>query len=84
MNDITLVTGAGGGIGRALAQQLAARDRRVVAVGRDAARLAEVPAALRVVADTTTPEGAVLALAATREAFGAAPAALVVRSTPFE
>jgi len=76
MNDIVLITGASGGIGRALAQTFSAQGARVVAVGRDAARLAEVPAALRVAADTTTPEGAALAVAATREALGAAPARL--------
>ncbi len=76
MNDIVLVTGASGGIGRALAQTLSAQGARVVAVGRDAARLADVPAALRVAADTTTPEGAALAFAATREALGAAPSRL--------
>lgn len=76
MNDIVLVTGASGGIGRALVQTLSAQGARVVAVGRDAARLTEVPAALRVAADTTTPEGAALAFAATREALGAAPSRL--------
>ncbi len=76
MNDIVLVTGASGGIGRALAQTLSAQGLRVVAVGRDAARLAEVPAAARVAADTTTPEGAALAFAAAREALGAAPSRL--------
>lgn len=76
MNDIVLVTGASGGIGRALAQTLSAQGARVVAVGRDAARLEDVPAALRVAADTTTPEGAALAFAATREALGAAPSRL--------
>ena len=76
MNNMALVTGAGGGIGRALAAQLSAQGRRVVAVGRDAARLAEVPAVLRIAADTTTPEGAALAFAACREALGEAPAQL--------
>lgn len=76
MNDITLITGASGGIGRALARQLHQAGQRVVAVGRDAARLAEVDAVLRIAADTTTPQGAALALAACREALGAAPSRL--------
>jgi NAD(P)-dependent dehydrogenase (short-subunit alcohol dehydrogenase family) len=71
-----MVTGAAGGIGRALAARLQAAGRPVVAVGRDADRLAEVPAQLRVVADCTTPEGAALAIAACREALGRAPGAL--------
>jgi NAD(P)-dependent dehydrogenase (short-subunit alcohol dehydrogenase family) len=76
MSSIALVTGASGGIGRALARQLQARGERVAAVGRDAGRLADVDAALRIVADTTTPEGAALAIAACREALGAAPTLL--------
>jgi NAD(P)-dependent dehydrogenase (short-subunit alcohol dehydrogenase family) len=76
MNNLALVTGASGGIGRALAAQLSAQGHRVVAVGRDAARLAEVPAVLRIAADTTTPEGAALAFAACREALGEAPSLL--------
>jgi len=76
MSSIALVTGASGGIGRALARQLQARGERVAAVGRDAGRLADVVAALRIVADTTTPEGAALAIAACREALGAAPTLL--------
>lgn len=76
MNNLALVTGASGGIGRALAAQLSAQGQRVVAVGRDAARLAEVPAVLRIAADTTTPEGAALAFAACREALGEAPSRL--------
>ncbi|PXW99335.1 NAD(P)-dependent dehydrogenase (short-subunit alcohol dehydrogenase family) [Sphaerotilus hippei] len=76
MSTIALITGASGGIGRALAQQLHAGGCRVAAVGRDAARLAEVPAALRIAADTTTPDGAALAIATCQEALGAAPTLL--------
>lgn len=76
MSPIVLVTGASGGIGRALAARLHAQGLRVAAVGRDAARLEPVPAALRIAADTTTPEGAALAVAACTEALGAAPTLL--------
>lgn len=72
-NDIALVTGARGGIGRALVARLRARGLRVAAVGRDAAALAELPATARIAADTTTPEGAAAAFAACREQLGAAP-----------
>ena len=50
---IVMVTGASGGIGRALAGRLHAAGHTVVAVGRDAQRLADVAAGLRVVAETT-------------------------------
>jgi NADP-dependent 3-hydroxy acid dehydrogenase YdfG len=73
MTAIALITGASGGIGRVLARQLTAQGCRVAAVGRDADRLADVEAALRIAADTTTPEGAALAIAACKEALGAAP-----------
>ena len=76
MTSIALISGASGGIGRALARQLQAQGHRVAAVGRDAGRLAEVEAALRIAADTTTPEGAALALTACQEALGAAPTLL--------
>lgn len=76
MTSIALITGASGGIGRALAQQLSAQGCRVAAVGRDAGRLADVPSDVHIVADTTTPEGATLALAACQEALGAAPTLL--------
>ena len=76
MNAIALITGASGGIGRALARQLHAQGCRVAAVGRDAGRLADVEAAVRIAADTTTPEGAALAIAACTDALGAAPTLL--------
>ncbi len=76
MNSIALITGASGGIGRALARQLHAEGCRVAAVGRDASRLADVVAAVRIAADTTTPEGAALAITACQEALGAAPTLL--------
>jgi NAD(P)-dependent dehydrogenase (short-subunit alcohol dehydrogenase family) len=76
MNSIALITGASGGIGRALAQQLQSQGCRVAAVGRDADRLADVPASVRIAADTTTPEGAALALSTCQEALGAAPTLL--------
>jgi NAD(P)-dependent dehydrogenase (short-subunit alcohol dehydrogenase family) len=70
MTQVALITGASGGIGRELAARLSARGVAVAAVGRDAARLAEVPAAARIAADVTAPEGAAQAIAATREALG--------------
>ena len=76
MTSIVLITGASGGIGHALARQLHAQGLRVAAVGRDADRLAGVDAVLRIAADTTTPEGAALAITACQEALGAAPSLL--------
>ena len=76
MTSIALVTGASGGIGRALARHLTTQGFRVAAVGRDASRLVDVEASLRLIADTTTPEGAASAVAACQEAFGAAPTLL--------
>ena len=76
MNTIALITGASGGIGRALSRQLHSQGCRVAAVGRDADRLADVEATVRIAADTTTPDGAALAIAACQEALGAAPTLL--------
>lgn len=76
MTSIALITGASGGIGRALARELHAQGHTVVAVGRDANRLADVDAALHISADTTTPEGALLAITTCQETLGAAPTLL--------
>lgn len=76
MTSIALITGATGGIGRALAQQLRAQGFQVAAVGRDAARLAQVDAELHIAADTTTPEGAAQSIAECQAGLGAAPALL--------
>ncbi len=73
---IVLITGARGGIGRALAQQLTTDGWRVAAVGRDAARLADVPADARIAADTTTPEGAASAVRQCQDMLGSAPSHL--------
>ncbi len=73
LNNIALITGARGGIGRALLERLRARGLRVAAVGRDLLTLREVGADAYIAADTTTPEGAFAALAACREQLGAPP-----------
>lgn len=75
-NGIALVTGARGGIGREVTARLRASGRRVAAVGRDAALLADVPAEAHIAADTTTPEGAAAAIAACREQLGDVPTLL--------
>ena len=76
MQSIVLITGASGGIGKALAHQLHSQGLRVAVVGRNADRLADVNTALRITADTTTPEGAAQAVAACQESLGAAPSLL--------
>lgn len=76
MTSIALITGASGGIGRALAGLLHRQGCSVVAVGRDLERLADVEASLRIAADTTTPEGAASALAECQARLGAAPTLL--------
>ncbi len=76
MTSIVLITGASGGIGQALAAQLHAQGLRVAVAGRDADRLADIDADLRIAADTTTPEGAALAVATCQDALGAAPTLL--------
>ncbi|WP_157271948.1 SDR family NAD(P)-dependent oxidoreductase [Azohydromonas aeria] len=74
--QVALVTGARGGIGRAVVARLRAQGHRVAAVGRDAAKLVEVEADARIAADTTTPEGAAAAVAACWSTLGGAPTLL--------
>ena len=73
---VALVTGARGGIGREVTARLRAAGHRVAAVGRDGDTLAGVDADAHIVADTTTREGAVAAIAACRDALDLAPALL--------
>jgi NAD(P)-dependent dehydrogenase (short-subunit alcohol dehydrogenase family) len=76
MEKIALVTGARGGIGRALTQRLSDQGWHVAVVGRDADALADLPARARIAADTTTADGAAAAIAGCREQLGQAPTAL--------
>ena len=73
LNDIALVTGARGGIGRALVARLRARGLRVAAVGRHLSMLTDIAADLHIEADTTTPEGACAAFESCRLQLGAVP-----------
>jgi NAD(P)-dependent dehydrogenase (short-subunit alcohol dehydrogenase family) len=75
-NRIALVTGARGGIGRALCTQIQSAGWRIAAVGRDAAALHDVPADARIAADTTTRDGTAAAIAQCQQQLGAAPTAL--------
>ena len=63
--QVALITGAGGGLGRAVAAHLADAGWRLALVSRSAARLEGVgPAdALRIEADVSTPDGARAAVA---------------------
>jgi len=71
--SVALVTGASGGIGRAVVEELRKAGHRIVVAGRDLQTLQTLHADAHVVADTTTPEGAALAIAAGIEALGQAP-----------
>ena len=76
VRSVALVTGARGGVGRAVTAQLRAAGHRVAVVGRDAAALAEIEADAHIAADTTTPEGAAQALATCFTLLGSAPTLL--------
>lgn len=68
--QIALVTGARGGIGREVVALLRAAGHRVMAVGRDGDAMAEVQADAMIAADTTTPDGAAAAVAACTTQLG--------------
>ncbi len=81
MTQIAIITGAGSGIGQALAWELAAREIHVLAVGRRAAPLAQTcaraPTHIRALsADVATPEGR-LAIA---QAVGQTPVRFLVHN----
>ena len=75
-SQIALITGARGGIGRAVTVRLRAAGHLVAAVGRDSEALAEVEADARIAADTTTGEGAARAVAECIARLGGAPTML--------
>jgi NAD(P)-dependent dehydrogenase (short-subunit alcohol dehydrogenase family) len=62
-----LITGASQGIGRAVAQELAARGHEVVATARDVAALSDLPVAARLTLDVTDQESVDKAVAAAGE-----------------
>lgn len=75
-SQIALITGARGGIGRALLAQLRAAGHRVAAVGRDASTLADLEADAHICADSTTPEGGAAAISACIAQLGGPPSLL--------
>ena len=71
--SIALVTGASGGIGRALVQSLRQAGHRIAVVGRDRQTLETIQADARIVSDTTTPEGASASVAECARLLGQPP-----------
>jgi NAD(P)-dependent dehydrogenase (short-subunit alcohol dehydrogenase family) len=77
MTRLALITGAAGGLGRAITARLHAHGWQLALLSRDAQRLDDAPSgALAIAADCSTPEGAAQAVAACRAHFGRPPDAL--------
>lgn len=73
---IALITGASGGIGWAVAERLRKAGHRIAVAGRHAGPLEAIDADARIVADTTSSEGASLAIDRCTQLLGQAPALL--------
>ncbi len=76
MTAVALVTGARGGIGRAVTQRLRKSGHRITVCGRNRAGLVELDSDALVAADVTTPEGAIAAVSACIEELGGPPTIL--------
>ncbi len=76
MTQSAIITGASGGVARALAARLRSSGHRLVLVGREAARIAAAADEHVVEADVSTVEGAQAALAQATATLGAPPARL--------
>jgi NAD(P)-dependent dehydrogenase (short-subunit alcohol dehydrogenase family) len=80
MSKIVLITGATGGLGKAVAEYLNQADWKLVLVGRDAQKLDHCAApagALRIAADVSTADGATAAISKCARELGRPPNALV-------
>lgn len=80
MDKIALITGAAGGVGRAVAERLHTRGWKLALVSREPGRadeLAKGPETLAIHADVSTADGAETAVGETVEHFGRPPDALV-------
>lgn len=67
---VVVVLGASGGLGRPVAELLAARGARLVLAGRDAARLPDIDGAARVTADVRDAAAGDLVVGAARDRYG--------------
>lgn len=72
--EVAIITGAGGGIGRAIAVELAGQGYRLALVGRTGSTLTEIAGrieeSLTIIADVSRPESSEAIVARTVERFG--------------